>query len=317
VNIPGAARGTDLAWGNRMQIGTRISRIALSWALLVVATFAHPLGAAARGPLGAGSVRRAVLDYARQRGFRPRLVGVELRSVSRSGKSTRALVRMGGREVAVAINHQDRRLQAGDTAALTAALLEAHVPYARTLTGEGSRFANMLVDFQPGEGATHKGIRPQTAPLGRPRAGASPANALLDALVLGGGGGVTVALGRDVLADRPGAAIRVRENGVPDGGGQIINQTPGLVEVMVGSRWHRLGYAGYLAGGDTLLLRDAIDPIPSGASISVVRVTDAPNGPHPRGWDPTDNAVAAARGVKGFDLVSIEGVAGAAARRSR
>lgn len=263
--------------------------------------------------LGVQHIRQAVAAYAKRRGFRPDNIGVELLGLTESGKSTRAVLHVDGQRVVVAINHGTGRVQSRHTAGLIETLLAAHAPYKRVEVAEASRFANMLVGFKPGAGAVlgaarlGRGI---AAPLGRPRVGQSIAAQALDAPSLGDNGSITVALGRDIVAGRPGAAVRVRENGFGDANGDILNQTPGLVEVMVGNTWHRLGYAGYKAAGEMLLLSNALDPIPVGSVISVVRVTDAPNAPHPRGLDPTDNAVAVARGVKGFDLVSVEGMDG-------
>ena len=264
-------------------------------------------------PVGRGAVERAVAAYAKKRGLRPEAIRYELGGLTASGKSTRATLHIGGRESSIVVNHTTGRVQARDTAALVDALLASHMPLRRAETGDSSRFATMLVDFRPGEGAAlgRRGLGHEKAsPLGRPRAGQTPGAQALDSLSLGTRGAITLALGREVVAGTRAAGIRVRENGFGDQSGTIINQTPGLVEVMVGNTWHRLGYAGYRSAGDTLLLANAIDPIPHGVAISLVRVTDAQNAPHPNGIDPTDDAVATARGVKGFDLVSVEGVGG-------
>jgi hypothetical protein len=175
----------------------------------------------------------------------------------------------------------------------------------RAGTTEGSSFAVKVLAYRPGRGDATLTPRGKVAPLGRPRAGQSRATLALDALPLGYGGSVDLQLSKPVIAGNRGAGVRVRENGLGNGD-DIINQTPGLVSVGDGKNLYRLGYAGYKTAGDLLLTKNAIDSIPPGTVLTVVRITDAPNAPHPHGIDPTDNAVASSRGVRGFDLVSVE-----------
>jgi hypothetical protein len=175
----------------------------------------------------------------------------------------------------------------------------------RAGTMKGSTYATNLLAFSPGRGVDKVSLRGKVAPLGRPRAGQARAARSLDALSLGYQGSVTLALGTPITAGHRGAGLRVLENGLGNGD-DIINQTPGLVEVTDGQKWYRLGYAGYKTAGDLLLTKNAIDAIPAGTTLTAARITDAPNAPHPHGMDPTDDAVASARGVRGFDLVSIQ-----------
>jgi hypothetical protein len=301
----------------------------LGLALIVSAPAAHAADrAAAKGafqPPGARATlttpqaRQAVGAYAEARGFRPDKVGVTILGASKSGKSTNVVLDLGGRAVPAVIHHGTGQLHAPDPAKLTAALFEAHVPYTRVGLGKSSRFATSIVEYRPGAGSLlpAHGLSPAAAPLGRPRANMAPKMIALDALPLDGGQ-VTLELNHEIIAGRPGAGLIVRENGLPNAMGNIINQTPGRVEVMANGAWYVVGYAGYKAAGDKLLLSDAINPIPSGATITRVRISDDPTAPHPQGFDPTDNAVAARRGVKGFDLVSVEGLPGdgAAVRRA-
>jgi hypothetical protein len=251
-------------------------------------------------------VRGAISAYARARGIRPAELKIEIVGTSRSGKSTLATVKSAGGAAKIFVG-KDGQVRSSETATMIDVLLDAHTPMKRAGLGTRSTFATEMVSFRLGAGA---GPLARMAPVGRPRAGQGQNAEALDALSLGDRGSVTVALARPVISGRRGAAIKVRENGFGNAAGDIVNQTPGLVEVKAGGAWYRLGYAGYKVGGDSLLLRNAIDPIPTGRQISQVRVSDAPGAPHPMGFDPTDNAVAQARGVKGFDLVSVEGLAG-------
>jgi hypothetical protein len=260
-------------------------------------------------PLRNAEVKQAVSDYAKARGFRTDRIQTERLGLSESGKSTLATVTVGGKHFKVAINNATGRLQSQETATLIEGLLAAHVPQKRAGMGARSSFATKLVSLQPGRGVERATLRGKAAPLGRPRAGQSRAQLALDALPLGLGGSATVELAQGIVAGKRGAAVRVRENGLGSGP-DIINQTPGLVSVSDGTTWYRLGYAGYQTAGDRLVLANAIDKIPAGTVITRVRVTDDPTAPHPHGLDATDNAVATARGVRGFDLVSVEGLAG-------
>lgn len=259
-------------------------------------------------PLSSDAVRTAVASYAEARGIRVSALAAHVEGLSGSGKSTRASVMVGRSPVQVAVNHETGRVQSGETGRLVGALLRAHQPHERAEVREGSSYAMDIKAFFGPNGVTRPMLRTnlRKAPLGRPRAGQSKAMEALDALPLDGGT-VVVELGQHITTGRRGAALVVRENGL-GAGADIVNQTPGLVEAMVDGNWYRIGFAGYKTAGDKLLLANAMDPLPAGRPIVYVRVTDAPAAPHIA--DPTDNATAAARGVKGFDLVSVQGVRG-------
>ena len=265
-----------------------------------------PLVASA-APLRKGDVQRAIAAYAKARGIRADGIDAKLVGQSASGKSTLAIVRVGGERFKVAVNNDSRRVQSKETSTMVAGLLGAHVAYKRAGLGQDSNFATKLVSFKTKRGV-RIAMRGKISPIGRPRAGQAASQQALDALSLDGGS-ATLALNKALVVKR-GAGVRVRENGLGSGP-DIINQTPGLVSVKAGGTWYRLGYAGYKTAGDVLLFSKALDKLPTGATVTEVRVTDAPNGPHPNGLDPTDNAVASARGVRGFDLVSVEGLPGA------
>jgi hypothetical protein len=266
-----------------------------------------PAVALAAPSLSGHDVRAAVAAYAKARGIRPDQIQARVTGESRSGKSTRAIVTVGGKEIRVAVNEKTSRVQTRETGSLVEGLLTAHTPLQRAATKKGSSYATKVLAFMPGRGIDKVSLRGKVAPIGRPRAGQSRSAQALDALSLGAKGSVTLALGTPITAGNRGAGVRVRENGLGSGD-DIINQTPGLVEVGDGSKWYRLGYAGYKTAGDLLLTKNAIDAIPVGTTLTTVRITDAPNAPHPHGIDPTDNAVASARGVRGFDLVSVQAI---------
>jgi len=286
----------------------RLSLLALS--VFLLAPFTADAAQRAR-PMAKADVEKAVSAYAKSRGLRVGKIDSQVAGLTGSGKSTRATLNLAGEEVSVAINHGSGRVQTSATGSFVGALLRAHEPYQRSEAGGSSAFATRLRAFRPGVGAQPLArlALGRSAPLGRPRAGQPVSMQSLDVLSLGERGSVELELGTGILSGRPGAALRVRENGL-GAGPDILNQTPGLVEVLVGQRWYRLGYAGYKTAGDTLRLANALDSIPPGHTITRVRVTDAPRAPHPKGFDITDNAVASARGVKGFDLVSVEGLPG-------
>jgi hypothetical protein len=269
--------------------------------LLVLSFFISSLGhATAPRALSASQVADAVSSYAHARGFRPEQLGVRILGLSESGKSTRALVMLGKHNVNVAINHGTMRLQSKETGELVNTLLEAHAPYKRVGLGEGSSFATKLISFRPGRGAI---LGKGRGALGRQRNGQSVVMQMLDAVSLGQGGSITVAPQKAFVAGQ-GAMVVVRENGIADAAGNIINQTPAqIVANFTDGTTKVLGFAGYKAGGDPLA-------IPAGKTVKSITVTDAPNAPHPGGIDLTDNAVAQARGVKGFDLVSVEFIPG-------
>jgi hypothetical protein len=263
--------------------------------------------AASAAPLGKGEVKAAVAAYAKARGMRPDKIDAKLIGQSASGKSTMAIIRVGGEKVKVAINNDTGRVQTRETGSLVNGLLDSHVAYKRAGLAKDSSFASKLVSFKTA-GGRKVSMRDKVRPVGRPRAGQSAQMTNLDALSLDGGA-ATLSLNKSLVVGKRGAGIRIKENGIGDASGKIINVTPGLVSVKAGGKWYRLGYAGYQAAGDMLTFAKALDKIPAGAVVTDVRVKDAPGGPG-GGKDPTDDAVASARGVKGFDLVSVEGIAG-------
>jgi hypothetical protein len=271
-----------------------------------------PAGKPVGKPVGKGEVRRAAGAYAAARGYRPGAIKPTVGQVTRTGKSTRATLTIGARTVDVIVDHATGRLQPRSAEALLGALAAVHTPMVRAGRGRGSLFAVRVRAYRPGTGAGFGEGAWLTggtgAPLGRPRAGQSGQTVALDAVALGKGGSIELDLGQSIAVARHGAGLRVRENGLGSGA-NIVNQTPGLVEVSDGARWYRLGHAGFKTAGDVLLFSSAIDRIPPGARITSVRVTDAPAR---RGGDPTNGAAATAGGRAGFDLVSVEGIPGTA-----
>ncbi|HUS64216.1 MAG TPA: hypothetical protein VMZ28_06720 [Kofleriaceae bacterium] len=288
-----------------------LSALLLALCLPLAASAATRSGKPAARPLKKSAVRKAAGAYATERGYRP---GVKIEptvlSVTASGKSTRATLTIGARTVDVLVDNATGRLQPRSAQALLGALAGVHQPLARSEARPGSRFAVKVRAYRPGTGAGF-GEGAWTAggaPLGRPRAGQTANSVALDAVALGRGGSIELELGQAISVGRRGAGVRVRENGLGSGE-NIVNQTPGLVEVSDGTRWYRLGRAGFKTAGDLLLFSNALDRIPPTARITAVRVTDAPGR---RVDDTTDNLDAAGHGPAGFDLVSVEGIAGQA-----
>jgi hypothetical protein len=288
-----------------MEIHARSAGVVLAWPfamrcvrpILALALTATPLLAHATVSRDA-QVKRAVGDYVTARGFRAGAASVRVTGRSESGKSTRATLSIGDQKVDVAINDRTGRLQSKDVDLLISSLSASHVAYKRAGLGQGSKFATKLISYYDAQG---RALRPALVPIGRPRAGQLASMLAFDALSLNGGA-IELGFSTPIVAG-PGAGVRVKENGL-GAGPNIINQTPGIVYLGNASRYYRVGNAGYKTAGDVFLTTNAIDPIPAGTLLDRALIADAPSAPHTP--DPTDNATAAARGVKGFDLVSVE-----------
>ncbi len=243
-------------------------------------------------------VRANVADYLAKRGLvNSSKVGIRTVGSSRSGRSLRLLLNMGGRTVKATINKRTGRIRANSASEMGASIIAGYEPVRRRVRLEGSGYGAEVVSFKPGEGSGFNQHRTEVA-LGRPEGGGKRRGSL-HVVSLGHKGQITLRLGMPVRR-----GLKVFENGF-GGRKNVRSPTPALVEVSPdGRKWYRLGKAGYKAvfansentiptrssraGGDRLLFSKSLDPIPARAAMRYVRITDSGAssfGTNTRGFD--------------------------------